>query len=60
MPEKELWEYHRKLTDKRFDEVNHKLDKLNRFMWVFIGISIALSKFGSRISDIAAAFAGGK
>lgn len=60
MPDEKFWEYYREITDKRFDKVDAKLDKLFAFMWIFIGISVALSRFGEKALEIATAFAGGK
>ena len=60
MPREVLEDYHRKITDERFDKIDEKLDRLNRFMWVVIGVLIATSAWGGRVLDMAAAVAGGK
>lgn len=56
--ENELLKYYITHTDKRFEEVHRKLDKLISFRWLLIGISIGVSGVVSFVVKIIEASAG--
>lgn len=60
MPNKDLLEHHIEQDSKAFDGINAKLDSLNKFMWILIGISIGLSHVGSKLFEVAVTMAGVK
>ena len=43
MSQKDLLDYYIKHADKRFDEIEKKVDKLISFRWMLIGASVSVS-----------------
>lgn len=60
MPSKDLLEHHIEQDSEAFRGINTKLDALNRFMWILIGVSIGMSHVGSKLLEVAVSVAGGR
>lgn len=60
MADKNLLDHHIEQDADAFRGINEKLDSLNKFMWVLIGISIGMSHVGSKLLEVAVAIAGAK
>jgi hypothetical protein len=56
----ELRDYFIEHTNKRFDSLESKVDKLVSFRWILIGVSIGVSGILSFMFRMLEAFAGGK